>query len=188
MGVSIDHLQNLYSGTDDPWGFKTSEYEQQKFAETRAALSREHYQSAFEMGCGNGQLAGHLADVCAQYTGMDAVAKALDAARQAVPSATFLHGYYPCPLPADDFDLLIFSEILYFLDEDGLQALADDVSGNWLNAEVICVSYLGPSGNQLQGGEAVGRFVAALNETHTFQTISRAPKYRIDRGLPEGGK
>ncbi|WP_324753271.1 SAM-dependent methyltransferase [Roseovarius sp. Pro17] len=187
MGVDLEHLHGLYAGGDDPWAFRTSAYEQQKFAQTRKALARAHYQSAFELGCGNGQLAHHLAGICASYTGMDAVDTALEAARHTVPTANFVKGFYPCALPSDHFDLLIFSEILYFLDEDSIGALATDVAAKWPNAELICVSYLGPSGNELQGCEAVGMFTHALRATHAFDLVQQTEGYRIDRGLPRDG-
>lgn len=187
MGVGLEHLHGLYAGGDDPWAFRTSTYERQKFAQTCTALSRTRYQSAFEFGCGNGQLAHHLVDMCARYTGMDAVDTALEAARRAVPAASFTQGYYPCPLPDDNFDLLIFSEILYFLDEDSLGTFAATVADKWPNAELICVSYLGPSGNNLQGGEAFEIFAHALRDTHAFDLVWQTAGYRIDCGLPRGG-
>ena len=185
MGVGLKHLHGLYAGGDDPWAFKTSEYEQEKFAQTRNALSRPQYRSAFELGCGNGQLAHYLADLCARYTGMDAVETALEAARRAVPAATFTQGYYPCPLPDDNFDLLIFSEILYFLDDGSINELAITVANKWPDAELICVSYLGPSGNELQGGEALGIFTHAMQKTHAFNLVWQTEGYRIDRGQPK---
>lgn len=183
MAVGIDHLRDLYADTSDPWGFEQSAYEQEKFAATRNALSRPYYQAILELGCGNGQLALHLSNVTNRYVGMDAVEKALEAARQAVPTGTFLVGYYPCPLPAETFELLVLSEILYFLDHAGLQLLARDIDARWPDAEVICVNYLGLSGNQLQGEESVTIFTKAL-ATHTFECVVLTDGYRIDRGLP----
>lgn len=185
MSVGQEHLQALYADTSDPWGFAHSEYEQAKFAATRRALSRPHYKGAFELGCGNGQLARHLVDLCESYTGMDAVAIAVEAAREAVPTAHFIHDFYPCYLPADDFDLLILSEILYFLDYDSLRKLASDIAISWPQAEVLCVSWLGETDHDLQGEEALEIFTTAL-ATHEFELVAQADGYRIDRGLPKG--
>lgn len=183
MGVGLDHLQGLYADTSDPWGFADSPYEQSKFAATRAALSQGGYRSAFELGCGNGELAYHLRRVCARYTGMDAVATALRAARQRVPEGRFVQGFYPGPLPEGDFDLLILSEVLYFLDLDGLTQLALDIAARWIEAEVLCVTWLGPTGNPLQGTEALRLFTKAL-PSHAFTCVKKSEDYRIDRGLP----
>lgn len=185
MGVGRDHLHALYANTSDPWDFEHSDYEQAKFAATRAALSRTHYTSAFELGCGNGQLVRHLVDICDRYTGMDAVAIAIEAARRAVPDATFIHNFYPCPLPTDDFDLLILSEILYFLDQASLRGLASDIAAAWPRAEVLCVSWLGETDHDLQGEEALAIFASAIT-THDFECLTRSERYRIDRGSPEG--
>lgn len=185
MGVGLDHLQGLYAETSDPWGFEHSAYEQAKFAATRAALAQDGYRSAFELGCGNGQLARHLIDLCARYTGMDAVASALIAARQAVPGGRFIQGFYPGPLPEGDFDLLILSEVLYFLDHPGLDQLATDIATRWPQAEIICVTWRGDTGNPLQGEEALKGFARALS-THDFTCVSETENYRIDRAFPGG--
>lgn len=183
MAVALDYLQALYCATHDPWGFETSSYEQDKFRATRDALSRPHYRAVFELGCGNGQLARHLAGICDHYTGMDAVEKALKAARKAVPGATFLKGFYPCPLPERAFDLIILSEILYFLDPEGIETLAFDILARWPEAEILCVCWLGPTQHELQGKEALALFRQHLT-THDFDTVRDTGRYRIDRALP----
>ncbi|QPM89646.1 SAM-dependent methyltransferase [Pseudooceanicola algae] len=183
MGVGRDHLHGLYADTTDPWNFRQSEYEQAKFAATRRALSRRHYAHAFELGCGNGQLARHLVDFCDNYTGLDAVATAIEAARESVPKAAFLRDYYPCPLPEGSFDLLILSEILYFLDHDSLRKLASDIQSAWPQAEILCVNWLGDTDHDLQGQEALTVLTTALR-THDFSCVDQTDGYRIDRGLP----
>jgi len=97
--VDLDHLGTLYADGDDPWGFRSSPYEQAKFRATRAALARPGFGSALELGCGNGELARHIAPICARYTGVDAVDKALQAARRAVPGGRFEQLFLPAPRP-----------------------------------------------------------------------------------------
>ena len=184
MGVGLEHLNALYADNADPWNFAESNYEQDKFTATRAALSRPRYKGAFELGCGNGQLARHLAPLCDTYTGMDAVEVAVETARRTLPQACFLQGFYPCALPKYAFDLLILSEILYFLDPSALKTLARDIATFWSRAEVICVTYLGQTSHGLQGQEALQIFTAAL-DTHAFEAVTRTEGYRIDRGVPE---
>lgn len=184
-GVGMDHLAGLYAETDDPWGFAHSPYEQTKFRATIAALPRHRYSAVFELGCGNGQLARHLIDVTEHYTGLDAVDRALDAARRTIPDGRFIAGYYPCPLPDDAFDLIVLSEILYYLDDDGICRLARQIADRWPLADVICVSWLGPSGHRVQGNTAVTIFIAAL-KTHRFARVSsQCNRYRIDVGQPD---
>lgn len=183
MDVSQDHLHALYEKTSDPWDFEHSEYEQAKFAATRRAMFRPRYSDAFELGCGNGQLARHLVKICDDYTGMDAVGVAIEAARRAVPTARFIHSSYPCLLPSNNFDLLVLSEILYFFDENSLRRLASDVANRWPKSEVLCVTWLGETDHVLQGDQALEIFTTALS-THDFDGVVQTDKYRIDRGLP----
>ena len=105
MSVPLTALEALYAGGDDPWDFRTSPYEQARFAVTAAALARRRYASCLEIGCGNGSLARHLAARCDRYAGLDGVERALEAARASVPSGRFVRGFYPCDLPGGDHDL-----------------------------------------------------------------------------------
>lgn len=177
-GVDPDRLDALYAGTDDPWDFRTSAYERAKFAATVAALPRPRYASALEIGCGNGELARRIAPRCTAYHGLDAVDRALAAARRAVPSARFDRLFLPDRLPDGAYDLIVLSEILYFLDADAIADLAGQVGGRWPKADVICVTWLGPSGNPLEGAEALDLFRAAF--PGKLEMIAETPDYRID--------
>lgn len=179
--VSAAHLEGLYADTDDPWNFRDSAYEQKKFAATLAALGRDAYVSALELGCGNGELSRHLAPLCASYTGVDAVEAAVAAARQAVPQGRFVQAFLPCVLPEGDYDLIVVSEILYFLDRTGLVALANQIAQRWPRAEILSVNWLGPSGNPLEGEEALGVFRQAMGPSTAMISVARTEHYRIDR-------
>ncbi len=181
IGVPQDRLDALYAETDDPWNFRTSAYEATKYAATRAALLRPHYVSALEVGCGNGELARRLAPLCGHYIGVDAVESALDAARRAAPGASFVRGFLPCELPAGDHDLIVLSEILYFLDEASLKGLAAQIGRRWPAGEVLAVTWLGPSGNQLEGADALDYFARSLPPLYTQTIVAKAASYRIDR-------
>ncbi len=176
--VDADHLERLYADTDDPWQFRTSAYETAKFAATREALARPRYRSALEVGCGNGELARRLAPLCDSYHGVDAVERALVAARRAVPAGTFSRMMLPARLPEGAHDLIVLSEILYFLDAEGIAALAREIDARWLDADLLCVTWLGPSGNPLQGEEAFRLFRSASKRD--FRRAAATPHYRID--------
>jgi SAM-dependent methyltransferase len=176
--VPLEHLEAIYASSDDPWDFRGSAYEQEKFRATRRALPRAQYRSVLEVGCGNGELARHLISACATYTGVDAIEVALDAARKAVPRGTFHRIYLPAELPAGCHDLLVFSEVLYFLGSPELVALARQIDRRWPDADLVCVNWLGDSGNPLQGREALKIF-----STHLARPKARGirtDRYSID--------
>jgi SAM-dependent methyltransferase len=181
--VDRDALRALYARTDDPWNFRRSAYERGKFVETAQALPRRRYRSILEIGCGNGELARHLASRADRYAGLDAVPRALEAARQAVPGGRFVQGFLPCELPDGPHDGIVLSEILYFLDAEGIDALAAQIDARWPEADLVCVTYRGPSSNSLEGEAALALFLAALDPSRAFRTARLAPLYRIEVGV-----
>ncbi|SEN52804.1 Nodulation protein S (NodS) [Loktanella fryxellensis] len=182
----LTHLTALYAQTDDPWNFDHSPYEQGKFAATRAALTRPHYPTALEVGCGNGALAQHLAPLCDAYVGMDAIDRAVVAARNRVPGATFVTGVYPCALPITRPDLVVLSEVLYFLTPDTIARLAGDLVAQAPGAEVVCVTYLGDTAQALQGHAALDLFRTAAAPALRLREVAATALYRIDRGTVGG--
>jgi SAM-dependent methyltransferase len=182
--VSCEQLEGIYAAGDDPWSFRTSAYEQSKFRATCAALPRHRYRSVLELGCGNGELARHIAPRCAAYTGVDAVQTALDAARRALPEGRFHRLFLPAPLPEGEHDLLLLSEVLYFLDPPGLAALAQQIDRRWPEADLVCVTWLGPSGNALEGEEALDIFRSWSRRA--LHRVAASDRYRID--VAEGGR
>lgn len=180
MAVVLEDLRQKYAGSVDPWNFRTSPYEQQKFDATVSALSRDHYGTILEVGCGNGELAKRLAQMCDRYVGLDAVDVAIAEAKRELPIGEFHNLFFPCQLPEGEIDLIVLSEVLYFLDERGIVDLAGQISARWPQTEIMVVNYLGPSGNDLQGGAAALIFKAALGDTFQCRTITRLKLCRID--------
>ena len=178
MSVAQKQLEAIYAHSDDPWDFRSSPYEQSKFEATLAALPRARYASALELGCGNGELARRIASRCDAYLGLDAVETAIAAARAALPSGRFVRAFLPCDLPDRPHDLILLSEILYFLDADGIDATMEQIDRRWPSADVVCVTWRGPSGNPLEGEAAVALAIAATERA--TRPVRLEPRYRID--------
>lgn len=183
MGTPQRHLDELYRGTDDPWTFRTSSYERARFEATLAALSHARYRHILELGCGNGELAHRLATRSESYTGLDAVENAIISARVAVPEGLFVQEFIPCSLPEGDYDLIVLSEILYFLDADTLTLLANQLDARWPQAGILAVTWLGASGNDIEGEAALCVFSGATARGRTSATAGD-PMHRIDRFDP----
>lgn len=128
MPSRADYFDALFEGGDDPWGFKTRWYEQRKRALTLAALPRPRYASAYEPGCANGELSAALADRCDQLLVSDGNTRALALARvrlAALPHVRVLKAWLPDEWPPDRFDLVVISEVGYYLDAAALRDLAN---------------------------------------------------------------
>lgn len=175
--ADMAHLLGLYAETDDPWGFRTSDYEAGRIAAVARALPRSHYASALELGCGNGELARRIAPRCGFYTGLDAVPAALAAARLAVPEGRFVEGFLPCDLPGMDHDLVLLSEVLYFLSPEAIRDLASCIDRAFPGADVITVTWCGPTGHALTGAEASAIFFGATRRA--CRTAGTDARYRI---------
>lgn len=175
--ADMTHLLSLYAKTNDPWKFRTSVYEGERLATVARALPRSSYANALELGCGNGELARRIAPRCALYTGVDAVPAALAAARLAVPQGRFVEGFLPCALPGTCHDLVLLSEILYFLDTEAIQDLATRIDRASPNADVVTVVWRGPTGHALTGE---GAFAAFANATlRAWREIETDARYHL---------
>lgn len=180
MAVSLAQLQHLYADTTDPWNFRTSAYERAKFDATMATLSLRCYRHVLEIGCGNGELAKRLFQICESYVGLDAVEIAIEEAKKAIPLGEFHQCFLPDRLPDGTFDLIVASEILYFLDEHGIVDIARQIVRRWPNAEIIAVNFLEATDNELGGDTAAELFGAALADGFRGVTATRTDRYRID--------
>lgn len=116
-------FDTMYSGgNDDPWLFDESEYERRRIGLLLACLGRQRYGSVLEIGCASGQLACRLADVADAVVGVDASAAALRVARANRNDVRWVRGVVPRDVPDGEFDVVVLSEVGYFL--DGVDLLA----------------------------------------------------------------
>jgi Nodulation protein S (NodS) len=118
MTLSAPYFDRLYDASPDPWEFRSRPYEIRKRAVTLACLPDDRYASVFEPGCSIGVLTCALASRCERVLSMDVSALALALAADNVPSNVELRqGAVPEDWPAERFDLVVLSEVGYYLAE-----------------------------------------------------------------------
>jgi Nodulation protein S (NodS) len=123
------YFDDIYSAARDPWGFEERWYEQRKYAITMAMLPRPRYRHAFEPGCSVGVLTEMLRHRCDRVTATDVAAAALDSARErllrsgGLDGVTLLRSSLDTPWPGADVDLVVLSEVAYYLDGSSLRAV-----------------------------------------------------------------
>ena len=121
------YFDRMYEGSADPWQLQNRWYEQRKFAITMALLPHPRYRHAFEPGCSVGVLTGLLAARCDHVTATDVAPAAIDAARERLTDAsvTLMQRSLDEPWPATDFDLIVLSEVGYYLQASTLREMLD---------------------------------------------------------------
>lgn len=121
------YFDGMYEKSADPWRLGERWYEQRKFAITLALLPHPRYRHAFEPGCSVGVLTALLAGRCDHVTATDVAPAALDAARDRVPDSgvTLLRRSLDEAWPATDFDLVMLSEVGYYLQAPTLREILD---------------------------------------------------------------
>lgn len=187
MAKSLEpgYFDALYAADADPWRFETSAYEDAKYWETLAALPRERYANAVEIGCSIGVLTARLAARCDRLLGLDVAQAALDAATKRVPPNVDLAlSTLPETLPPGRFDLIMLSEVLYYFDGDGdgVRDMAATVTRMARDdASIMLVHWLGPTPDYpLDGETAVQAFLDAMAANATVMHKQRARDYRLD--------
>jgi SAM-dependent methyltransferase len=126
------YFDRLYAAHPDPWRFEQRWYEQRKRALTMAVLPRARFGRAFEAGCSLGLLSAALADRCDELVAIDVSAAAVAACTERLkehPGARVLQGAVPHDWPAGRFDLVVISEIAYYLADADLDELARRAAG-----------------------------------------------------------
>ena len=130
LETDSDHVDSafddLHHDNDDPWSVVTSWFERRKRALTLAALPDEHYRRALEIGCSLGLLAGDLATRCDELVALDRSDVAVERARHhlgGVPNVQVEAAVVPRDWPSGTFDLVVVSEVGYFLSPVELEGL-----------------------------------------------------------------
>lgn len=143
-----DRFARLYAGDSDPWRTATSWYERRKRDIVLACLPRESYAHAAEPGCGTGLLTRALARRCRRVSASDytpAAVAATTAATAGTPGVDVTEGALPDPATIPDgVDLVVLSEMLYYLAADDVRATADRIAAAALpDADVVLVHWRG---------------------------------------------
>jgi SAM-dependent methyltransferase len=120
------HFERLYRDSDDPWSMRKRWYEARKRALTLACLPKAQYEAGFEPGCANGELSAALASRCKTLLVSDLNATAVELARQRLrelPQVRIEQRAMPHQWPPRQFDLIVISELAYYLQAAELDLL-----------------------------------------------------------------
>jgi cyclopropane fatty-acyl-phospholipid synthase-like methyltransferase len=177
------YFETLYAHDPDPWQFRSSPYERAKYIATLAALRHDRYSHALELGCAIGELTHMLAGVSGQLTAVDTSPTALDQARRTCAGLAHVHfiqAHVPDGAWEGRYDLIVLSEILYYLHPDELARLAGRLREYAApGAEWIAVHWTGDTDYPLHADEALPLFMQAAGSCLHTRYV-RADGYRMD--------
>ena len=143
-GASDSALDDLHRAEPDPWGVDERWYEERKRDLTLAMLPRRSYTRGLEVGCSTGALAERLAERCHDLLAVDSSPAAVEAARRRLDHLTRAHVerlQVPDDWPAGTFDLVVVSEMAYFLSPHELHGLVDRVRGTLAPGGVVVLCH-----------------------------------------------
>ncbi|TFD51646.1 methyltransferase domain-containing protein [Cryobacterium sp. Hh11] len=126
--LTTGYFDSIYSSGPDPWGFETRWYEKRKRAALIAALPRQRFGAALELGCSNGVLTAELAERCDTVLGIDLIEQPLSIARARLagqPGVRFERRTVPADWPEGEFDLIVLSEVGYYCSSADLRRLLE---------------------------------------------------------------
>lgn len=165
MRDPIEPFDDLYRASPDPWGTTTRWYERRKRALLLAALPRERYGRVYEAGCGTGHISAALAARCDDLLASDASDEALAVAARSLEglaNLTLERHRLPNEWPAGSFDLVVLSEVLYFVDDAACDAIADAArAGAGATGTVVACNWRATIEGRGHTGDAVHRRFAA---------------------------
>jgi SAM-dependent methyltransferase len=156
-GTGQSYFEQLYRADADPWGFDSRWYEERKFALSTAILPNERYRRCAEPGCSNGALTERLAPRCDELIAYDFIQTTVGVAQSRLavhPHVEVRCERFPVYWPDGTGDLVVWSEVAYYLNETGAE-LALDGLRDWLEPDghLLAVHYSGTTDYPRSGAE-----------------------------------
>jgi SAM-dependent methyltransferase len=156
LTLGPEYFEQVYAASPDPWGFTTRWYEERKYALSLAMLPRRRYADAFEPGCSIGVLTALLAPRCDRLLSCDVAPEAVRQARDRAPGARVERRTLPGEWPDGTFDLIVFSEFLYYLGTADLERVLELATGSLRpGGHLLAVHWRHPVADYPQTGDAV---------------------------------
>jgi len=161
---AAEFFDAAYARRDDPWRLGSRWYEERKRDLTMAILPERRYTAGLEIGCSVGLLTARLAERCDQLTATDVAAAAVEQAGARVGSdagVRVLRHDIRTGVPDGSFDLVVLSEVCYYLSRSELTRLADGLRDHLsTDAVVVACHWRHPVAEHTMRGDDAHRVLA----------------------------
>jgi SAM-dependent methyltransferase len=181
--VEPGYFDRIYAQHDDPWNFETSDYEREKYDTTLDSLPRPRYRKTLEIGCSIGVLTERLGERSGHLLALDVSERALTRARARtahLPSIEYACMQVPGELPADEFDLIVISEVAYYWQRADLKRAADGLAARHTPGGDLILVHLTEfvPDYPITGDEVHDYWLGRPEWEHVAHL--RRPRYRLD--------
>jgi len=172
-------FDELYARDADPWRVRTDWYERRKLAVVLSCLPREHYATGLEIGCSIGVTTRALAGRCGHLEALDASPRALELARQELADlpagrVSLVEAAVPEQLPAGPYDLVVLSEVGYFIPPARVDALATALPGRLtVGGDLVAVHWRLDADRLATAGDVVHERLGAQGLTEVVGHVER---------------
>jgi hypothetical protein len=185
---SAEFFEQRYRDIGDPWDLAHDSYEQSRYDTIVRALQGRRYSYAFEPGCAVGALTVKLATICDRVDACDFSETAVRQARRrcaCFPGVSVRCASLTDPAPIAEYDLIVLSEIGYYLTSTAWQCLVSNIAdGMQPEATLLASHWLGRSPDHILTGDEVHACMQHRKLQHDYAERHPDPKdegFRIDR-------
>lgn len=168
-------FERLYRAQADPWDYETSAYEADKYRRCLGLLPHESYGRGLEVGCSIGVMSALIARRCDTLLGLDLAPTAIARAQgRGIQNATFKVGAVPQDWPGGQWNLIVLSEVLYYLTPPALEATIDLAACSLApRGTCLVAGYLGPTETELTAPEVETRLLDRLRDRWPDHALAR---------------
>jgi SAM-dependent methyltransferase len=173
--------------SEDPFFFDSNPREALKYERTLELCGPGPFTHALEVGCAEGAFTERLAPRCLKLQAVDISAVAVQRASErtrAFPGVSCERRTLPAEFQAGAFDLIVASDVLYYLSlpelEASLSALERALAPG---GALVLVHYAPPMGAMFDGDEVHDLLdsLLRLDHTHAEKMMLDVDRYRFDR-------
>ncbi|MGU3291232.1 class I SAM-dependent DNA methyltransferase [Williamsia sp. M5A3_1d] len=156
------YFDRMYARSDDPWGFDDHFYERRKRDLTVAVLPRPRFARALELGSSTGALTEQLLGRVDRIHCVELHPRGIDIARRRLTAEAERVRFEVADLntwtPNETYDLVVASEVLYYLDAEPLTRALGWIRNQYVaGATVVAVDWRHPVPEHRWSGDEIHR-------------------------------
>ena len=185
--LGSERFDARYRAEPDPWRYETSDYERRKYDRTLREVP-EAIGRALEIGCSIGVFTEMLSGCCREVVAIDFSSVAVKRARERtrdLPGVTVERADLREGLPGGTFELIVCSEVLYYLGPADVRASLERIeaalepggrllSANWRGADPEAPLDAEEVEELIDARAALGRVVAERHSGYLFGAWKRS--------------